>query len=82
MEDRVRAVLRRSSLAAIHEFDVPALLRELGLDMQHEAGKLRCFNCERSTRRAGIGGLRVDDERVSVSCSSLQCLARLEDHDE
>ena len=67
----------RRPLPAIHDWHLERVLRELGLDIQIQAGDARCARCGVALSRERIGGILVLSEgRYGVVCDRPRCISQ------
>ncbi len=64
----------RFSLPAVHELDLPQLLRSLGLEEELKAGILGCELCEEPVSPDTIYALCPQNDEIFVVCAQPECV--------
>jgi hypothetical protein len=64
----------RFSLPAVHELDLPQLLRSLGLEDELKAGILGCELCEEPVSPDTIYALFPQNDEIYVICTQPECV--------
>lgn len=67
----------KKPLAAIHDWHLDRVLRELGLEAQIQIGDARCARCGAVLSRERIGGILVlGDDEYDIVCDRVECIAQ------
>lgn len=61
-------------MMAVHDRDLEALLKGLGIESKLRAGRMLCAQCSRPVTYDTIGALFYESGTVRVLCSGSDCL--------
>lgn len=69
----MRKKLKEHKLKAIHEHDIMAFIKNIGLSTDLKEGRLRCAFCKCSITEDNVGGFYISDGKIKVYCDNLKC---------
>ena len=65
------------TLTAVHDDDLSAFLKSLGLFADVEAGRMHCWFCDMVIRMSNLRAVFPDSGTVLLSCSKPECIKQL-----
>ncbi len=67
----------KKEVEAIHKHDLEVLLKSLGLLVDFQVERLKCYFCSDVIKEDNFGAVYSQQHKILFSCSKLECLAKL-----